>query len=795
MKVWLLIVGLSGSISAFAQSTIRGRISDAQQHLPSVTVLLFSADTTLVKGTATDSLGAFVLEQVIPGDYFLSASITGYSKFLSEKISIGKEPVILPDILLQESAIELGEVIIQSEKPLLEQEIDRLVIHVGDRVASSGNTVLEVLQKLPGVVVSKQNNTISMNSRSGVRIMVNGKLMQVSSDVAIQMLDGMSASNVEKVELITTPPASYDAEGNAGIIHIVTNENLEYGTHGSINVTAGYRWGKAVAGSVSLQRRTQNFAFFLDYSGGRSHNLHIFKMSRTTNNNGVLEKINDFSRRENVTNQHNLSAGAEWKLTDRTTMNILLTAYRRDWKMDANATDTKVPATDSSIVTRMDVREVNLWQSATGSLGLTVAPNLKSKIRFNIDYLFYHNDNPSDYTVVENANQAFKIDLSKTTPIRMVVGTIDHQYNLSPLVTIEAGIKAVTSGLNNNVLVQRNTTGEWNIDPVFTSYSTLKENIAAGYVYTTWKAGQQWQINSGVRYEYTYTLVRTPVEHDLVKRKYGYLFPSFSIKKITGTEKDVQFSYARRITRPTYNDIAPYVFLWSTDAISAGNTSLYPSLTDIASASFHLKQWFVSLQHSHSRNEIAMMQPQFDAQSKTLSLTSQNLEYLNITSLTNSYSLATTGLWEFQTTVTMQYHRSKTAHLTHNLTLEQLGLNLNMLGLLKLPKDFTIEISGMYQSTSLSGSSRFLAFGSLNMGLQKKLGKNGILRASVDDIFGTNNWRIKTRSAENNLSTFFDYYWNNRFVRLSYSFKFGNTKVKSLKVKSASDEERSRVNN
>src|SRR5688500_1406337 len=123
MKVWLLIVGLSGSISAFAQSTIRGRISDAQQHLPSVTVLLFSADTTLVKGTATDSLGAFVLEQVIPGDYFLSASITGYSKFLSEKISIGKEPVILPDILLQESAIELGEVIIQSEKPPLEQEI------------------------------------------------------------------------------------------------------------------------------------------------------------------------------------------------------------------------------------------------------------------------------------------------------------------------------------------------------------------------------------------------------------------------------------------------------------------------------------------------------------------------------------------------------------------------------------------------------------------------------------------------------------------------------------------------
>jgi hypothetical protein len=719
----------------------------------------------------------------------------GYSQFFSEVISVGHDAVTLSEITLHESSLELAEIVVRSQKPLLEQKMDRLVIHMSDRVTTSGNTVLEVLQKCPGVVVNKSANAISMNSRAGVKIMINGKIMQVSGDVAIQMLDGMNASNVEKIELITTPPSSYDAEGSAGIIHIVTRENLEYGTHGSVNVTTGYRWAEGLAAAVNIQHRTANVALFADYSIGRNHNLHIFKMSRRISSNNTFEQTRDYSRRENITMQHNLSAGAEWKPGDRTTINILVTAYRRAWKMEANAASTKQPSNDINTVTTMDLSEVNLWQSITGSLGLTLTPTLKNKIRFNADYLFYHNDNPSDYDVKENVNRNFQIDLIKTTPIRMIIGAVDVEHQFSSSLTLETGFKAVASGLNNNVYVENNFDGQWSVDPTFTSYSTLKERIAAGYLSTTWKPGQRWQINGGVRYEFTYTLIETPSEHKLVERNYGNLFPSFTVKNVLAPERDAQLSYARRITRPTYNDIAPYVFLWSTDAISSGNTSLYPSLADIVSVSFHNKQWIASLQYTHSKNEIAIMQPQFDASSKTLMLASENLEYLQTTSLSNSYMFAVASRWDVQTTAAVQYQRSKTAHLKNNLTLDQAGINVNVLTSLKLPKDFIVEVSGMYQSTSLWGSSRLLAFGSLNIGLQKKLGKAGVLRASVDDLLGTNNWKIKTQSAENNLDVFFDYHWNNRFIRLSYNIKFGNAKVKSLKVKSASDEERSRVNN
>ena len=114
--------------------------------------------------------------------------------------------------------------------------------------------------------------------------------------------------------------------------------------------------------------------------------------------------------------------------------------------------------------------------------------------------------------------------------------------------------------------------------------------------------------------------------------------------------------------------------------------------------------------------------------------------------------------------------------------------------MIRLPKDFSVEISGTYQSRSLAGISQYLPFGSLNAGIQKDLGKNGTVRFSVDDMLNTNNWRIKTTSPENNLDTYFNYNWHNRYIRLSYTWKPGNKKLRTIKMKSGSEEERNRVN-
>ena len=758
-----------------------------------------TADSSIVQGVVTDSIGKFVFKNVLAGKYTISASMVGYSKFLSSSFNVQGESVIVPDIVLMEGTTELNEVVVKEDKQRFDQKIDRLVINLEGSITSSGNTILEVLQKSPGVIVNRQDNSIRLNGKSGVRIMINNKIIQLPIDAVIPMLEGMNASNVEKIELITAPPSEYDAEGNGGIIHIVTKSREDFGTNGSFGLVIGARWAETLGANFSVHHRNKKTAYFLDYSVLRNHNLHIAKIHRRYVNDDFVQTVSDYSRRENLTIQQNLSAGLEWQVAKNTSMNVLLTGYSRNWDLTAHAQDRNQVSIDSTAITDTDIHESNIWKSASASLGMQTKIDSRSDISFSVDYLYYRNDNPSSYdnTVsfqAANTYERSKVELSKTTPIHILVAKADYEHRISPSVTWQAGIKSVKSTLDNNVLIERLVDGVWTTDHLFTSYSTLNERIYAGYVSTHWHVGNQVQIDGGLRYEYTHTSISSPVEKNLVERKYGYFFPSLSAKKNLAPEKDLEFSYTRRITRPTYNDIAPYVFLWGPSTFSAGNTSLYPALSNALSVGYHVKQWTVSLQYSYIRNEITMMQPEVDGEN-TLIYRSQNLKHLNTWgfALTNSISL--TPWWEIQSSFTAQQQSGKTSYLPNNVMLHLFSVNINVVNQLKLPKDFAAEISVLYQSKSLSGISQFLPLGSLNVGVQKNFGKQGIIRLSMDDILGTNNWRIETKSRENNHDSYFGYDWHNRYIRLTYTRNLGNTKLRSVNLGSGSEEERRRVGN
>ena len=711
---------------SFSQTSVEGKISDEAQNLPSVTVLLLNADSSIVQGVVTDSIGKFVFKNVLTGQYMISASMVGYSKFLSSGFNVQGESVIVPDIVLVEATIELNEVVVKEEKQRFDQKIDRLVINLEGSITASGNTILEVLQKSPGVIVNRQDNSIKLNGKSGVRIMINNKIIQLPIDAVIPMLEGMNASNVEKIELITAPPSEYDAEGNGGIIHIVTKSRDDFGTHGSFGLVIGARWAETLGANFNLQHRNKKAAYFLDYSVLRNHNQHIAKMYRRYVDNDFVQTVSNYSPRENLTIQQNLSAGLEWQLAKNTSMNVLLTGYNRNWDLTAHAQDRNQVSIDSTAITDTDIHESNIWKSASASLGLQTKIDTRSDISFSVDYLYYRNDNPSSYDNTasfqgSNTYEHSKTELSKTTPIHILVAKADYEHRISSLVTWQAGIKSVTSTLDNNVMVERLADGVWTTDHLFTSYSTLNERIYAGYVSTHWHVGSQVQIDGGLRYEYTHTSISSPGEKNLIERKYGYFFPSLSVKKNLAPEKAMEFSYTRRITRPTYNDIAPYVFLWGPNTFSAGNTSLYPALSDALSVGYHVKQWNVSLQYSHIRNEITMMQPEVDGEN-TLIYRSQNLKHLNTWGLSLTNSISITSWWEIQSSFTAQHQSGKTSYLPNNVMLHLFSVNINVVNQLKLPKNFAAEISVLYQSKSLSGISQFLPLGSLNAGVQKNFG-------------------------------------------------------------------------
>lgn len=799
MRLPPVILILLCSIQGFSQSRITGIIKDGKEGLAFATVVLLTRDSAFVNGVVTDTSGAFSFENVRPGIYKVSISMIGYSKHQSQVIPVSNGDVDLGDIILLESSIELNEVTIKENRQLLDQKIDRLVINLGGSITSSGNSILEVLQKSPGVTVNKQTNTISLNGRPGVRVMINEKPMQVPLDVVLQMLDGMNASNLEKIELITSPPSQYDAEGSGGIIHLVTKKDEAMGTNGSFSLTAGARWADAFGGNFNINHRNERFAFFADYGISTNRNLHYYRSETRSLNNGIPQRISAYSHRENFTIQQNASMGFEWKVSNNSDINLLLTGYRRNWTLDANTDDTNQIGTDSTTLTSMLVWEKNLWQSATASVAYQTKMTDRSEISIGFDYLYYENDNPSTYdnlaTHLEgNTTGESRIDLSKSTPIRFLVAKTDYHYKLSEALSLETGVKAVASILDNDVVTHREAEGEWVVDPAFTSFSKLEENIYAGYLSAKWNPAERWQINGGLRYEYTHTNIGTPDQDNLVDRKYGYFFPSVSVKRGLGAEKDIQLSYSKRITRPTYNDIAPYVFFWGPRTFSAGNTSLYPAIADAVSATYHIRQWLISAQLSHTRREIVIMQPELNREANTITYRSENLKYMNTVALSLSYGATVASWWEVQTNLTAQLQSARTAHMVDNISRNLFGVSLNITNQIRLPKNFSAEISGTYQSNTLLGLTQFLPSGSLNAGIQKDLGRHGIIRLSADDILNTSVWRLKTDSDAEFYSRW-TYHWYNRFVRLTYTRSFGNNKLRSVRVKSASEEERNRVGN
>jgi hypothetical protein len=799
MKVQLLFLFiLCPAVYSLGQVSIRGRVTDGRQNLTFATVSLLTSDSALIKNVVTSDDGHFAFENVAHGNYLVSSSMVGYNKYYSKLVTVRNSSIEIPEIVLYKGSTELSGVTVKSKKPLFEQKMDRMVVNVQSSITSAGSTVLEVLEKSPGIVVNKQNNTITMNGKTGVRVMINGKSSQLPLDVVVQMLEGMSSANVERIELITNPPAKYDAEGSAGIINIIMKGDVDLGTNGSFGLTLGAKWAEVYGGHVNVNHRDKNFACFLDYSITSEHNLHKYHLSRQFLFNGFVQEIDDYSRRENTTVQQNANAGIEFKLSKNVLLNFSFTGYRRNWDMNAVINDISHISKDSTLTSSTAVHESNIWQSASAGMGLQTKLNSNTDINFNLDYLYYHNHNPSQYVDLSsnhnNSNDGSQVDVKKTTPIQFLIATVDYKHVYSPVLTMEAGLKASTSTLDNNVLVQRLKNNTWVTDSIFTSNSNFDEQVGAAYVSTRWQPGNQWTINSGLRCEYTHTTIGTPTQKNLVNRKGGYLFPNLSFEKGLAKNQSVELSYSRRINRPTYNEIAPFVIFWGPNSFDGGNTQIQASIADAAKIGYHKNKWVISLQFTHSKHEIDLGEPDNDSSNNVI-YRAQNLKYLNQVTLANAWAFNITNWWEVQTNVVAQYLFLQTEHLPINVQRHNCEINLNVTNSLKLPRDFAVEISGMYQSRTLRGVIESLPVSSLNVGIQKKLGK-GTMRFAIDDIFNTNNWRLKmTLPQDKNLSTFFHYDFHSRFARITYTRSFGNSKLKSIKLKSASEEERGRVAN
>lgn len=772
--------------------------------MPFATVLLLSAaDSSLVKGQISANDGAFAFDIMAAGDYRIMLSMLGYEEQYSQEIPLKNgQQLNLPPFILQENFAQLEAVTVTAQKALFEQKIDRLTVNVAASVTSAGSNALEVLERSPGVVVDRMNGVISMAGKNGVSVMINGKITRMSSDAVVQMLEGMNADNIETIELITTPPSNFDAEGSAGFINVVLKQNPDEGTNGSFSLNAGYGIHEKLGGSLNLNYRKNKVNLFGDYSYSYNRSLQVFTNYRSVEVQGIPTETYGYSDRDpTLTQNHNLRLGADFQISKKTVLGALATWSQRDWTMDA-FNDITISESGTPVSTQeMSINETNLWNNYLGNINLQHKFTKNQTLNVDFDYAYYHQDQPTDYVIDYldgngNTEREEQLRVGKDTPIRFRVGKMDYTNNIGENMVLEAGLKGAFSTFDNNISLETFGPQGWETDADFTADYALKEDILAAYSALSLKLDEKTDLKFGLRYEHTTSNLGSVEEPDIVDRSYSNFFPSVFLSRGINDNHKLNFSYSRRINRPDFTQLAPWIIFMDPNTYTTGNVALQPSITDAVKADYRFKTVMLSLQYSFEDESISRFQPFVDPATNKQVNRAINMDQAQVVAATISFPMEVTRWWQMQNNFIGEWEKTKVELEGKVFAPSQKSFRINSVQTFKLPKDFTFEVSGFYRSQGIRGAVKIKPVGAVNIGLQKKFrGNNGRLSLNVNDLFWSQNFISFTDDPTLGFQYEGQFRFSERSVRLTYSRNFGNKKLKSQRQReTGSEAERQRVN-
>lgn len=796
--LFIAVICSYSELSAQSNFTVTGFLQDSiGVGLPFANVILLnSADSTLVLGTLTSEEGTYLLKNVVQGKFIILGTMVGYKSAYSPPFNLTADFSADPLVLVEGE--HLGEVNISVAKPLYQQKVDRLVINVENSIVSAGGSALEILERSPGVLVNRQNNLISILGKEGVVVMINGKNNFVPVAALIQMLEGMPAENISSIELITTPPASFDAEGNAGFINIVLKQRTDLGFSGSYSLSAGFSNDYLTSNNINLNYRSEKIYLFGNYSFSWDGTDQVFEFYREFMQDGDLVTTQIISDRDPVQRNHNLRLGMDYQLTSKTATGFILNGYDNRWSMDAfNTSLTTLNGNPSSYVDLLN-DEVNHWKHFGANYNLKHNFTEDHFLSLDLDYLYYQDDNPTNYdNTLYDEDKVFSNNLlirsDKYTPIEIYVGKVDHSFTWKAF-TIETGIKGIQTHFENDVKVEDFSGTEWVPVRDLTNYSELDESIYAAYGAVDLSINEKTSFKAGLRYEYTDSQLETDTRGKVVDRQYGLFFPSLAFNRKLNDDFNLNLSWSRRITRPTFNNLAPFVILIDPNTFISGNASLQPALSEAYKFDLGYRSAVLSFQYTDEESSIANFQERIDENGRLI-FEASNLEYTRTLGATLGFPLKITRWWRLQNNFNYIIQDVRGFYYEEPIEVSLKNLTANVIQSLTLSKSFTAEISGFYTSESFLGTARYEPSYKIDFGLQKKIGEvGGSIKFSVNDILDSFELRGGTNFPEQNLFTRNRFDFSARTYTLTYTRTFGNKELKSSVRETGAEEERNRVN-
>jgi len=796
-KSLLLVLFIFNFQTTLAQNTkVSGTITDKRDKaLDYASVaLIHLPDSSSVTLQVTNQQGLYEFSNVKPGRYLIKALMMGYRKALSAPFEVKDMAVKVPLIVLADETQNLKEVNIISKMPVIDQKADRVIVNV-EQMNTAGDNALEVISRSPGVKLDKDDNIV-LKGKKGIIIMIDGKMSYMTGLELTTYLKSLPGSVLSKLELISNPPSSFDAAGTAGIINIKLKRNKMQGFNGNMNLGGGYGRYEKVFGGTNLNYNIGKVSTYLRLDAGHYNSYNRLTLNRTIGD----EQYNQLNFWHPVTNSLNYSTGADYFINGKHTLGLMVKGFTAPEETKVNSNSVNYNAAGAKMgSTSMFNPQSNTEKNHAFNLNYRFKTDtLGGELGFDADYVRF--DNSKNETFTNNyldANEQLignPIDLRNKGMGNVSIYSIkaDYSLNFSKTLKMETGWKSSWVESQSDVRFDSLKTAGWITDPRRTNAFSYNENINAGYLSLD-QNFKNLQIKAGLRAEQTLGNGSSSGTNTLINRKYWKLFPTVFVSLKLDSNNLITAAYRKSINRPSYSSLNPFTFYSDPYTALQGNPLLQPSYANSFELNYSIKNFrILTLSYSVNNGSISEVVYQNDITKESIS----RPENLNRT--TNFY-MATgnpfdiTKWWNNSTEVSAGFNRTESAVQGNGFNAFSWNWSVVMDNTITLPKNYSLTTYAFYDSPSVYGLFHNLGSYQLNIGAKKSFwNKNATLALKVNDIFNTSKFRANLEY--NNIKTYWQNEWESRRVNLSFTYKFGNMKIKTArKRQTGTSEEENRV--
>ncbi|MES2794707.1 MAG: TonB-dependent receptor [Bacteroidota bacterium] len=807
-----LIACLLFSKLTFSQAnSISGSVKDVTNELvPGATVRLLKAtDSTLVKGEITNGNGKFQFNNIVENNYIITIKSMGYRLYKSVVLKIDRSPqnIILPVIiLLPEKNKELKEVIVTAKKPLLEQDIDKTIVNVESMITAATSNTLEVLEKTPGVTVGNDGD-ISLNGKSGVLVLIDGRPTYMSGADLANYLRSLPGGLLDKLELMDNPPAKYDAAGSS-IINIRLKKNRIGGFNGSFSKAYSQGVYGKTNGTLNLNYLYKKVNIFTNlgynFDKGYSFDLNKRKYYNTENqlvSSVNLENDNKFSRKGRIAR-----LGLDYALSPQTTFGFLV-------GFDRNNKNGSLDFTSNGYENNT-LESTGLGHSYGGFKRTNLNSNLNFSHKFkkqgqeisaDVNYLRYRspfqwNLNNRLVQLDENIDNNTKLYFEIPNDINIYTAKADYVHPLKNKALWEIGVKSSIVN-NDNDPKYYTVEGGVNIpDYTKTNHFLYHENLNAAY-FNTRKNWKRLGLQLGLRLENTNVegnqIGNAVVAGTTFSRSYTGLFPTafLSYKLDSLGNNTLSTSVSRRINRPNYQALNPFVEYVDLYSRNMGNPMLSPQYQYRFDINFQHKRSF-GMGFQMGRFEDVIFQSSTEAVGELYITRPVNIPTGFMYILSTNLSQNPTKWWTVNANLMLAYMGLKGVIYSQILDQRMSAVRLNILNQFSFKKNWSAELSGFYTTKEIQSQTIINARYRLFAAAQKKILKDkGTLKISIEDIFKTWTQTDNTVSIKQSESYRFSESDTQR-VGLAFTYRFGKETFarKRKHNDNAADSEKERTN-